>query len=134
MIHALTPWRLLTRNGIPAFKVMRRPLALGEVTLPVGAALDPELIPHHIRDRRLRQFYEQHRLEPVEPQPDTQQYYRERFERLHGGGAQPIEPITPVATRVVADSITEGTFLAGVPSVDVPVAEEPPRPKPKGKR
>ena len=121
MIHQLIPWFQLTRTGIPAMKVARRPLTLGEVTVPVGAPLDPELIPLAIRKQRLRQFYEQRRLEPVDPLPTSQQYYRERFEQMHGGQEAVIEPITPVASQIVAGDL---------PTVDVPVVEETPRRKP----
>jgi hypothetical protein len=122
MIHQLTPWFQLIRTGIPALKVARLPLVVGEVTVPVGQTLDPELFPHQIRIQRLRQFYEARRLEPVDPLPDSQQFYRERFERAHGGIQEaPVTPITPVASRVVAGSL---------PSVEVPVAEEPRRGKP----
>lgn len=125
MIHQLIPWFQLTRTGIPALKVTRRPLVVGEVTIAVGQTLDPEIFPLAIRQQRLRQFYEMRRLEPVDPGPDSQQYYRERFMRLHGGGQEaPIEPIMPVASQVVA---------GGLPAVEVPVAEEPHRPKPKPK-
>jgi hypothetical protein len=87
-----------------------------------------------VRRERLRQFYEQRRLEPVNPQPDSQQFYRERFERLHGGGLDPtvevpVSPIQPVASRIVAGDAPAMDF----PAVDVPVMEEPPKPKPKAK-
>lgn len=124
MIHQLVPWFQLTRTGIPPLKVARRPLVVGEVTIPVGATLDPEIFPLQIRTQRLRQFYEARRLEPVNPLPDSQQYYRERFLRLHGGQEAPIAPITPVASKIVAGSL---------PGVEVPVTEEPKR-KPKGGR
>jgi hypothetical protein len=123
VIHQLVPWFQLIRAGIPALKVARLPLVVGEVTVPVGQTLDPELFPHPIRLQRLRQFYEQRRLEPVDPLPDSQQYYRERFERMHGGGQEaPIAPITPVASQIVAD----------MPVVDVPVEDDAPKRKPKG--
>jgi hypothetical protein len=123
MIHQLVPWSQLTRAGIPALKVALRPLVVGEVTVGVGQTFDPELFPDQIRTRRLRQFYEMRRLEPVDPQPDSQQYWRERFERLHGQQAPIIEPITPVASQIVAEDL---------PAVEVPVEDEPPKRKPKG--
>jgi hypothetical protein len=125
MIHQLVPWSQLIRTGIPALKVALRPLVVNEeVTVGVGQAFDPELFPERIRARRLRQFYEMRRLEPVDPQPDSQQYWRERFERLHGQKAPIIEPITPVASQIVAEDL---------PTVEVPVAgDEPAKRRPKG--
>jgi hypothetical protein len=124
MIRALIPWNVLTRDGIPALKVARRPFAVGEVgeaELPVGALFDPELFPPQIRKTRLRQFYEQRRLEPVDAPKDSRQFYLERQARLRGE-TLPIAPVTPVASRIVAD----------LPSV--PVAASQGRPKPKGAR
>lgn len=128
MIHTLVPWRTLTRGAIPPLKVCRRDLVLGEIIVPVGETLDPELLPMQIRAQRLRQFYEMRLLEPVSPQPNAQQYYREQFVRAHGG-AVPISPIQPVASRIVAD----------LPAIEVPVAESESldpaaRRKPKGGR
>jgi hypothetical protein len=119
MIHELLPWRTLTRTGVPPLKVCRRPIQAGEVTVPVGATLDPEVFPHQIRAERLRQFYEMRRLEPVNPPPDTRQYYRERQAQSEVENAV-IEPITPVAAHIVA---------GGLPTVEVPVEEETARPR-----
>jgi hypothetical protein len=134
MIYELVPWRQLTRAGIPPLKVARRPLVVGEVSVGVGETFSPELFPLQIRAERLRQFYEQRRLEPVDPPPNSRQYYREVFDRVHGHSGDPtilaeipVTPVTPVATRIVAD----------LPSVEVPVmpAKSRPvmaKPKPKG--
>lgn len=127
MIHELLPWRTLTRSGaIPAMKVIRRDLVLGEVTIPVGQTLDPEVFPPNIRRERLRQFYEQRRLEPVDAPANSRQWYREQFARKRGEiAADTVEPITPVASQVVA----------GLPALEVPVeADEPKRKPPKGVR
>jgi len=119
MIRNLTPWTLLTRNGVPPLKVARRALVVGGVTVEVGETLDPELFAPAIRRMRLRQFYEQRLLEPVDPQPNTRQYYRERFARMQGL-EPPVAPITPVAACIVAD----------LPAVEVG-EEDSPRPKPR---
>ncbi|HEY1898130.1 MAG TPA: hypothetical protein VGG62_17755 [Terracidiphilus sp.] len=123
MIHSLMPWHTLTRDGIPPLKVARRPFEIGEVTVPVGETLNPELFPLDIRGTRLRQFYEQRLLEPVDPQRTMQQYYREEFRRMHGGQEAVIEPIAPVASEIVA----------GLPAVDAPEVplqkSYPPMPK-----
>lgn len=122
MIRDLIPWSLLTRmDGIPPLKVARRPIVLGEVVIPVGATLDPELFPLQIRTERLRQFYEMRRLEPVDAPRGSRQFYREELARLQGREV-PIAPIQPVASRIVAD----------LPAVEVP--PDRPKPKPKGVR
>jgi hypothetical protein len=114
MIHELIPWNTLTRFGVPALKVARRPLVIGEVVIPVGEKFDPELFPPHIRRERLRQFYEMRRLELVNPPVDSRQYFREQLARAEGQEV-PITPIQPVASRIVAD----------VPVVDLPIIEVP---------
>lgn len=130
MIHALMPWNRLTRTGIPPLKVARRDLVLGEVIVPVGETLDPELFPMQIRALRLRQFYEQRRLEPVDPGLSSQQYYHEAFERMHPqqGAADTLaeifRPVTPVASHIVAGDL---------PTIDVPIEADEPRPKGKTK-
>ena len=102
MIRALIPWRLLTKYGIPPLKVARRPLEVGEVVVPVGEAFDPELFPLGLRNQRLRQYYEQHRLEPVNAVEPRKFYLDQRLR--HGQGMEaPITPVTPVASRIVAD-------------------------------
>jgi hypothetical protein len=116
LFRELTPWRDLTRTGIPALKVALRPLVLGEVTIPVGQTINPEVFPLQIRRERLRQFYEMRRLEPVEPLPNTRQYLREQKAREATAAlaVEPlVEPVVPVASRIVAD----------LPQVDVPVEE-----------
>jgi hypothetical protein len=121
MIRNLIPWTELTRTGIPALKVCRRPMVLGEVTIAVGEALDPEVFPLQIRKQRLRQFYEARLLEPVNPLPTSLQFYRERQLARQ---EVPIAPITPVATRIVAEDL---------PAVEVPVeTDDAPKRRPKG--
>lgn len=124
IVRELIPWPQLTRTGIPALRVCRRPIEAGEVTVPVGATLNPEVFPPQIRAQRLRQFYEQRRLEPVHAPVGTRQYYRELQAREQAENAV-IEPITPVAAHIVAEELPA-----------VPVAEEatPERPKKRWQR
>jgi hypothetical protein len=121
MIRDLIPWNTLTRTGIPPLKVSRRDLVLGEVIVPVGETLDPELLPMQIRRERLRQFYEQRRLEPVNPPADSRQFFREQLARAQGQEV-PITPLQPVASQIVAD----------LPAVEVPDLDYPAKRKPKG--
>lgn len=106
IIRELIPWGVLTRAGIPPLKVARRPMVLGPVIVPVGETLDPELFPLQIRKSRLRQFYEQRLLEPLDPPRDSRQFYRDQL-------AENITPISPVASQIVA----------GLPGVEVPVPD-----------
>ena len=118
MIRELIPWTQLTRTGIPPLKVARRPLQLGEISIPVGEAFNPELFPLQIRAERLRQFYEMRRLEPVNPPVDTRQFYREMREaHARAGAAEPllVAPVVPVASHIVAED--------ELPTVEVPIAE-----------
>lgn len=110
MIHELIPWRSLTRMGVPALKVTRRDLVLGEIIVPIGTTLDPELFPPHIRAQRLRQFYEQRLLEPVNPPADSRQFYREQLARMHGREITP----RPMATGIQAED-------PPLPDVEIPV-------------
>ena len=114
MIYELLPWRTLTRLAVPPLRVTRRDLTVGEVTFPVGATIDPEVFPLQIRKERLRQFYEQRRLEPVNAPPDSRQFYREQRARLQEAV---IEPIQPVASQIVAD----------LPSTPVAPVKNPPK-------
>lgn len=127
MIHELIPWRDLTRFGIPALKVALRPLVVdSEVTVNVGEVFNAELFPQKIRAERLRQFYEQRRLEPVDGPKTLRELREEQFRRRQGATiAETVEPVTPVASQIVA----------GLPGVEVAV-ERPsrPKPKPKGRR
>jgi hypothetical protein len=120
MIHELIPWRTLTRLGVPPLKAARRPMVVGEVTVPVGATFNPELFPLRIRAERLRQFYEMRLLEPVDAPPNSRQFYLEQLKRMQGQEV-PIAPIQPVASRIVAD--------VDLPAIEIPVVE-PPKPRP----
>lgn len=117
MIYELIPWRTLTRTGIPPLKVSRRALEAGGVLVQVGETFDPELFPLAIRKERLRQFYEQRRLEPVEPPFNSRQYWRERRGQL-GSIPTPALPIVPVASRIVANPLP-----VVLPDLGIPVPE-----------
>jgi hypothetical protein len=120
MIHELVPWTDLTRFGVPPMRVIRRSITIGVTTVEVGQQFDPDLLPASIRRLRLRQFYEQHRLEPVDPPPNSRQFRL----RHHGlAGTAVIEPITPVASHIVAELPADSPTV-DFPSVEIPVAEE----------
>jgi hypothetical protein len=62
----LIPWTQLTRFGVPdptEFRVIRRPMEIGGVGIvQPGETLPPDAITNRVR---LRQLYEQRRIEPV---------------------------------------------------------------------
>jgi hypothetical protein len=59
----MVPWSQLTRTGVPQFLVSRRPLLVEGQTFEVGVLIPPNLF---CTRTRLRQMYEQRRIEPVE--------------------------------------------------------------------
>ena len=88
-------------------------MVFGDHTLSVGAAVDPELFQPMIRIERLRQFYEQRRLEPF--------------------GQDLPAPIRPVASQIIATHEE-----ADLPAVEIPVEESalldpPPPPQRRGR-
>jgi len=111
----LIPFTQLTRFGVPDFRVTRRALTLGEVTLAVGTQLNPDLIPAAIRLTRLRQFYEQRLLEPVVAPKGTRQAHR----------ASPPASAPPVLAVSSQPIPTVATDAAVIPSVDIPVSTAP---------
>lgn len=58
ILRSLIPWSGLTKQGIPLFKVARRPMTAGGMTFDIDTVLPAGLLP----DRRLRQLYEQRLL------------------------------------------------------------------------
>jgi hypothetical protein len=63
----LLPWEQLTRFAVPVFRVVRRDLLYDGEVLPVGTVLTPEVATGLLsRPVRLRRFYEQRLIEPVE--------------------------------------------------------------------
>lgn len=58
----LLPWSKLTRNGVPRFRVSRRPMTTLATTFEVGAELPVGAVANQ---SRLRQLYEQRAIEPI---------------------------------------------------------------------
>ncbi len=77
-IRDLIPWSQLTRNGVPdQFRIIRRPLTVGEVTFPVGTTVDSVgLFLPAVARLRLRQFYQQRLIEPVSAPKGSRQAHR----------------------------------------------------------
>ena len=95
------PWYVLTRHGIPAFKIFRQPIGcLGEVLQP-GTLAPPVLQSNPIR---LRQLYEAALAEPVLVDESRR--------------VGPVEPVKPVQSFPFA-------------AATVPVSEEIGGPVPK---
>jgi hypothetical protein len=56
------PWRELTRSGIPAFVVARRPMVTEGVLTEVGEPVPPQIC---VKRVRLRQLYEMRMIDPA---------------------------------------------------------------------
>jgi hypothetical protein len=134
MIHELIPWRTLTRMGIPPLKVSRRALEVGEVVVDVGKTFDPAIFPLAIRAERLRQFYEQRRLEPVSPPVSSRQYWREQRGRMSTPAMEiPVVPIVPVASQIVASPLPVVLPGLGIPVPETRDLDRPSEPQSRGR-
>ena len=129
MIHSLLPWSSLTRFGTPEFEVAGRPIRVGEVEFPVGAAFPASVLPNRVR---LRQLYEQRRIQPVDPPPNTRQFLAKIREK-QGNAAEAltagvdVQRDTIQATIGVAKPSCASVQPTSPISVGVPVPEEPNR-------
>ncbi len=126
MIRSLIPFTQLTRGGVmPQFRVCRLPLVTQGVELSVGEVVAPDTF----RDRvRVRQLYEQRRIEPVVAPKDSRQAARERMEteqRRARGETQEATPRgmtgDPSATAPAPVSVSPGNLFS---SPAIPVGEE----------
>lgn len=65
-VHLL-PWTELARFGVPVFRVSLRPIFYNGEVIPVGTVLTPEVSQALLSNTtRLRQYYEQRRIVPVD--------------------------------------------------------------------
>ena len=71
--RSLISWPQLTRTGTPQFLVCRRPLLLSGQEFAVGTHVPSDIV--HNRSR-LRQLYEQRRIELVVAPPNSKQAHR----------------------------------------------------------
>jgi hypothetical protein len=110
----LVPWPVLTRTGIPAFLVARRPLCVEGREYPVGVEIPPALIPSRVR---LRQLYEQRRLEPVEAHKRSVRALNEARVKV---------PAAPVELLNVGVYDQSGFESLDLPAADVTELEEQP--------
>lgn len=132
MIRSLIPFTQLTRNGMPEFRVCRLPLFLGGAEVPVGKVVAVDSFPNRIR---VRQMYEQRRIEPVTAPKGSVQEARERMER--GMGRAPGIPVDRSVGQAL-DRWASGSadVLLDMDSLPVPVEDHveesvaEPKPKP----
>ena len=88
MIHSLIPFTQLTRTQMPQFRVCRLPLLLDGAEIEVGEIVAVDSFPNRVR---LRQMYEQRRIEPTIAPKNSRQaaqekQARERATRLSDAG------------------------------------------------
>lgn len=77
-LRSLTPWKKLTRTGLPAFRVSRRPIVTLGQTFEIGALLPLDAV---LSKTRFRQMYEQRYIEvasdeKASAQPHPKQQHR----------------------------------------------------------
>ena len=142
MIRSLVPYHELTRgltfgaSDFPQFRVCRTPLSTQDITVGVG-----EVVPADLFGRtRLRQLYEQRRIEPAIAPRNTKQAMRATpFLPVTGAPLSEMQPVVPTSiaeplpvtvsnavVAEVAEVVTEVLFdFPSVPvPVPVPVSEE----------
>lgn len=73
MIRSLIPWTQLTRHGVPDFTVIRRAMLVHGVEVAIGSAVPAEITGHR---SRLRQLYEQRKIEPTIAPVGSKQAHR----------------------------------------------------------
>ena len=120
MLHDLLTWNKLTRGGTnvpPEFRVVRRPLEVGGTVFAVGATLPDIAFPAAIRRARMRQFYEQRRIEPAIAPPHTRQAHRVPV-------AATVTP-APKPTPSSAIPLMETPLTASAPSNRTPKGYQP---------
>jgi hypothetical protein len=115
LVKSLMPWPQLTRNGIPEFRVIRRPLTLSGRVFEVGETVPFKCVTNR---HRLRQFYQQRLVEPVNLPPGTKQAALKAFAEKQARAQQPAP--APVAVSSAAAPVP----VSVIPSVEVPVAQE----------
>lgn len=123
MIRSLIPFTQLTRLGVPPeFRVTRLPLLLDGIEIAVGDIVSPQSFPNRVR---LRQMYEQRRIEPLVAPKDSRQEARERMERANRErlAASTLPPVSQ-STNLPFDSPAVPAVEAAesIPSVVRPVS------------
>ena len=126
--RSLISWPQLTRTGTPQFLVCRRPLLLSVQEFSVGTHVPHDIV--HNRSR-LRQLYEQRRIEPVIAPPNSKQAHRlsttsslpVRSAPARVGGAVPASGATP-PTPVTKPSTTVPISDLPFESTPVPVRQD----------
>jgi hypothetical protein len=122
MIHALVPFVQLTRFGVPPeFRVCRLPLLISSQEIAVGEVVATDSIANR---SRVRQLYEQRRIEPLTPAKTRAQAAKERMER-----AVPSVCFYDPSTDLALQRLTAADVL-DAPSIQVAEENELPVPTP----
>lgn len=78
--RSLIPWTQFIRQGVPSqFRVTRHPLLLNGVEVCPGEIVTPDVF---LNRSRLRQMYEQRKIEPVVAPKGSVQATRDRVEKI----------------------------------------------------
>ena len=119
MIHSLISWPQLTRTGTPQFRVCRRALTMSGREFAIGTSLPVDAV--HNRSR-LRQLYEQRRIEPVIAPPNSKQAHRPPTTL----SAPAVSALARVEGAVPTSGSTPPTPVSkSVPAAPVPVSDLP---------
>jgi len=118
VIRSLIPFTQLTRTEMPQFRVTRLPLLLGGSEIAVGEVVAVDAFPNRVR---LRQMYEQRRIEPTVAPKNSKQAARERQEAQRARELESPGPVSPVA---VPQALPLAPVQSDFDSPPIPVAEE----------
>jgi len=123
VIRSLIPFTQLTRTEMPQFRVTRLPLLLGGSEIAVGEVVAVDAFPNRVR---LRQMYEQRRIEPTIAPKNSRQAARERQEaqRARESESAGSGPVSPVAASVASQDLLRAPVQSDFDSPAIPVSEE----------
>ena len=129
--RSLISWPQLTRTGTPQFLVCRRPLLLSGQEFAVGTNLPFDAVNNR---SRLRQLYEQRRIEPVVAPPNSKQAHRPSTSLSApavpaparvGGAVPPFSSVPPTPVSKSAPAVPVPVSDLPFESTPVPVRQEP---------
>lgn len=118
-IHIL-PWDQLVRFGIPSFRVCRRALFYNGEVIPVGTILSPEVL----TTQRMKQFYEQRMLVPVDGYVKPADAAR-RVKKEAAGRGKPQPSSLAASGRPKPDEDEDDDQDEDTPLLNIPVAATP---------
>lgn len=122
--RSLISWPQLTRTGTPQFLVCRRPLLLSGQEFSVGTHVPHDIV--HNRSR-LRQLYEQRRIEPVVAPPNSRQAHRPSTSLSAPATSAParVGGVVPTFSSTPPTPVSKSAPAAPVPVSDLPFESTP---------